>query len=122
MNDAISSARTTIRDRVERHPTSFTYAFAAHEMARIDERLAQGPRIDHAFYGTLNHGLRLMCARELEASDMPFCDDIYAMLTEIQGMENRRRHRPTYGDWKSERSPDSDIWPQTNAFPHQEHA
>jgi hypothetical protein len=86
MNDALSSARTMIRDRVERHSTSPFYAFAAHEMARIDARVAQGPRIDPAFYKTLTHGIGLMCARELEANDMPFCDAVYAMLTEIQGM------------------------------------
>jgi hypothetical protein len=29
-----------------------------------------------------------MSARELEASDMSFCDAIYAMLTEMQRMTN----------------------------------
>ena len=88
MKDAISSARTMIRNRVERHSTSPFYAFAASEMARIDERVTQGPRIDRAFYETLTHGIGLMCARELEANDMPFCDAVYAMSTEIQGMIN----------------------------------
>jgi hypothetical protein len=88
MNHAISAARTIIGDRLQRHPASPLYEFAAREMARIDARLAHGPPVDRAFYQTLTNGIGLMCARELEASDMPFCDVIYAMLTEMQRMTN----------------------------------
>jgi hypothetical protein len=83
MSHAISAARTMISDRLQHRPANPLYEFAAREMARIDARLASGPPIDRAFYQTLTQGIGLMCARELEASDMPFCDAIYAMLTEI---------------------------------------
>jgi hypothetical protein len=83
MSHAIATARAMISDRLQRHPASPFYEFAARDMARIDARLAHGPPIDRAFYQTLAHGIGLMCARELEASDMPFCDAIYALLTEI---------------------------------------
>jgi hypothetical protein len=78
-----------IGDRLRQHPGSPFYVFASKEMARIDVRLNEGPPPDRAFYETLTHGIGLMCARELEASDMPLCDAIYAMMAEIRGQIGR---------------------------------
>ncbi len=84
MTDAIAQARSVIQDRTQRFPNNPFYAFAARQMAVIDARLADGPPVDRAFYDSLTHGLGLMCARELEQSDMAFCDAVYAMLEEIR--------------------------------------
>ena len=86
MPDAIENARAMIAERVQSHPASPFYTFAAKEMARVDARLVQAAPPDRAFYETLTHGIGLMCARELEAGDMPFCDAIYSMMAKIRRM------------------------------------
>ena len=84
MTDPIDTARTTIERRRNQQPANQFYAYAAHEMARIDLTLATGGAPDRTFYQTLTHGLGLMCARELEATDPEFCETIYAMLESIR--------------------------------------
>ncbi len=84
MIDAVANARTVIQDRVTRHPDNPFYTYAAGQMRLIDERLLSGPPPDRAFYDMLTRGLGLMCARELETSDMAFCDAVYAMLEAIR--------------------------------------
>ena len=84
MTDAIAQARAVIAARVALHPANPFYQAASRQMQVIDARLADGPPPDRAFYESLTHGVGLMCARELETSDMPFCDAVYAMLEEIR--------------------------------------
>ena len=86
MPSAVAAATTLVAERMQQHPASPFYAFAAKELARVDARLTQGPSPDRAFYETLSRGIGLMCARELEASDMPFCNAIYSMMAEIHRM------------------------------------
>ncbi len=88
MTDAISKAREVIRQRVAQNPANPFYNAAARQMVAIDARLSAGPPPDRAFYASLTHGIGLMCARELETSDMAFCDAIYAMLEDIRLQTN----------------------------------
>lgn len=84
MSDALTRARQIVDDRIAHHGDSPFYQYAAREMPRIEARLSQGPAPDRPFYETLTHGIGLMCARELEASDPEFCDAIYAMLEQVR--------------------------------------
>ena len=84
MIDPIANARTVIKDRFRRHPDSPFYAYAAKEMARIDDVLGSPANVDQSFYDSLIRGLGLMCTRELDAVDPPFCDAIDGMLEEIR--------------------------------------
>ncbi len=84
MPDQIARARTIIHDRLAANPANHFYAYAAGEMSRVDARLAGGTKPDMAFYESLTRGIGLMCARELEQADPPFCDAIYAMLGDIR--------------------------------------
>lgn len=85
MSDEIDAARAIIAERLERFPDSPFFLFAKAEMDRIDQRLQSGKPVDWPFYDSLRIGL--MCARELETVDMPFCDSIYAMLGKIRPPE-----------------------------------
>ncbi len=84
MTDAIEQARAVISARVSQHPNNPFYNAASRQMQAIDKRLETGAPPDRAFYDSLTHSLGLMCARELENSDMAFCDAVYAMLEEIR--------------------------------------
>ena len=84
MTDAVSQARAIIHDRVSQHPQNPFYQAATRQMRAIDDRLSSGPPPDRAFYDSLTRSLGLMCARELESSDMAFCDAVYALLEEIR--------------------------------------
>ena len=67
---------------MQRFPDHPFFLYASSEIAKIEKRVSSGTPIDQAFYDSLNVGL--MCARELESVDMPFCDAIYAMLEEVR--------------------------------------
>ncbi len=84
MTDPIETARAMIAGRQAQQPGNPNYAYAGREMARLDTVLASGSRPDRILYQVLTHGLGLMCARELEASDPEFCDAVYGMLEEIR--------------------------------------
>ena len=84
MTDPIDTARAMIAGRQTQQPGNPLYAYAGQEMTRIDSVLASGDKPDRILYQVLTHGLGLMCARELEASDPEFCDAVYAMLEKIR--------------------------------------
>ncbi len=84
MTDPIDTARAMITARQTQQPGNTLYAYAGREMARVDAVLASGTKPDRIFYQVLTHGLGLMCARELEASDPEFCDAVYAMLEKVR--------------------------------------
>ncbi len=84
MTDAIERARAVISVRVSQYPVSPFYNAASRQMQIIDDRLRIMSPPDRAFYNSLTNSLGLMCARELEISDMAFCDAVYAMLEEIR--------------------------------------
>ena len=78
------AAREIIAHRVKQDPDSPFYTYAAAEMARIDSYLAGVPRPNRPFYDSLTRGTGLMCAKELEVDDLPFCDVVYKMLKQIR--------------------------------------
>lgn len=80
--DSLAAAQIAIADRLARFPDSPFFLFARRDVDRVAERLSAGPPVDWAFYRSLKVGL--MCARELETVDMPFCDAIYTLLTDIR--------------------------------------
>lgn len=82
LEDALGSVKTLTAQRLQVHPQSPFYEFAMRESARIEERLRSPEPIDEEFYESLNIGL--MCARELEITDMDYCDHVYRMLTLIK--------------------------------------
>lgn len=82
MPPSLALAQEAIDDRLARFPDSPFFLFAKRDVDRISDRLRLGPPVDAAFYESLKVGI--MCARELEAVDMPFCDAIYALLTDIR--------------------------------------
>ncbi|WP_442678083.1 hypothetical protein ACSBM8_11085 [Sphingomonas sp. ASY06-1R] len=82
IDERVHAARAATDERLEQFPGHPLFLYASRDIARVEERLASGAPIDQAFYDSLNVGL--MCARELEAVDMPFCDTIYAMLEEVR--------------------------------------
>lgn len=82
INERVQEARAATEDRLARFPGHPLFLYALREIEKIEQRLSSGVPVDQAFYDSLNVGL--MCARELEAVDMPFCDTIYAMLEEVR--------------------------------------
>ena len=84
MNPVVERVRALLCERVLRHPGNPAYGAAFLQLQVIDNRLQSGVAPDRAFYESLTHGIGLMCARELEASDVAFCDAVYAMLEEIR--------------------------------------
>jgi hypothetical protein len=82
IDERVHEARAATDERLEQFPGHPLFLYASRDIARVEDRLASATPIDQAFYDSLNVGL--MCARELEAVDMPFCDTIYAMLEEVR--------------------------------------
>lgn len=71
-------------ERLSRFPDSPFYNFALREIEKIAGYVDDGGvgKISRTFYESLNIGL--MCARELETVDMPYCDAVYAMLERLR--------------------------------------
>ena len=82
IDERVQEARAATDDRLAQFPGHPLFLYASKEIAKIEERVSAGTPIDQTFYDSLNVGL--MCARELESVDMPFCDTIYAMLEEVR--------------------------------------
>jgi hypothetical protein len=79
---SVTAVRRAVDERRARFPTSPLFLHAEKEIGRIERQLASDTPLDRKFYDSLTIGL--MCARELETTDFPFCDTVYAMLTEIR--------------------------------------
>lgn len=93
--ECTQAARAAVDERLRRFPGHPLFLYAAREIARIEAALASSAPVDRSFYDGLTIGL--MCARELEASDMPFCDIVHAMLEAIRRdtVTSRRRTAAT---------------------------
>jgi hypothetical protein len=82
LDTRVHEARAATDERLQQFPGHPLFTYASRDIARIEDRISSGAPIDREFYDSLNVGL--MCARELEAVDMPYCDKIYAMLEEVR--------------------------------------
>ena len=69
-------------DRQRKFPDVYLFAFADKELQKINTAVADHGRLTTEEYQSLDIGL--MCARELESSDMEYCDIIYKMLDEVR--------------------------------------
>lgn len=76
------------QQRLDRYCDNPFFGFARREVDRIEARFLAGGPIDRPFYDSLDIGL--MCVRELESIDMPYCDTVYAALEDIRIMASLR--------------------------------
>ena len=81
---SLTQLQALTRQRLDTYPDSPFFGFAGREIDRIESRFLAGGPIDRAFYRSLDIGV--MCARELESIDMPYCDAVYVALEDIRIM------------------------------------
>jgi hypothetical protein len=82
MPSALAKARQITQERLSTYPGSPFFIFAERELATIAANLDAGGKVPRDVYDRQKIGL--MCARELETTDMAYCDAIYAMLDEVR--------------------------------------
>ena len=80
--DAIENFRSVLSQRLSEYPENGYYRAGKDQLAIIEQDIAQNRCLSQATYVRLTLGV--MCAREVEQIDMPFCDAAYAMLEEVK--------------------------------------
>lgn len=78
----LQEAKCATRGRLTTFPGHPLFLHAMRELDQIEDCIAAHQPPDRRFYESLNVGL--MCARELEAVDLPFCETIYALLEAVR--------------------------------------
>ncbi len=81
LENSLAAAENILAERLSRFPDSPFFLFAAKELGYIRHQSAVN-EINSHFYEGLNIGV--MCARELESVDAPFCDAVYNLLEDVR--------------------------------------
>ena len=86
MSDSLDTAIRLNDDRRRNFPDVSFFGFAKKELLKISSAVADHGRLTVEEYDSLNIGV--MCARELENSDMDYCNVIYRLLDNVRPTSN----------------------------------
>ena len=78
---SLPRVESLIKERLNTHPGHPFFVFAKLQTSLIRTNLNTSGQVEKVFYDKL--GLGLLCARELESTDMDFCNAVYCMLVDI---------------------------------------
>ena len=80
--NSVENFRSLVNQRLAEYPDNGYYLAGRDQLAIIDRELDGTGHLSKAIYASLTLGV--MCAREVEQIDMPFCDAAYEMLGNVK--------------------------------------